>query len=103
MSSEQAIAEMFEDVFDEHGVAATVQRGAADPETVRIVITQGVNRYGEAGQVLAQVTTVAFLRSEWDPKQGDVVQWSDRNGLRTGVLTAEKYDNGFRSEVVLHG
>lgn len=103
MSSDQAIAEMFEAVFDEHGIAATVQRGAADLELVRIVVNSGVNRYGESGQVLAQVTTVAFLHSEWDPKQGDVVEWSDRNGHHSGVLTAEKYDNGFRSEVVLHG
>lgn len=103
MSMDDDLAAMYADVFADQGCDATVARGVAPAVPVRIVVRRGVNKYGEYSQVIGQVTTVAFLRSEWDPKQGDVVAWTDRLGSHSDSLTSEMDDNGFMSTVVLHG
>ena len=103
MSSDQAIAEMFEAVFDEHGIAATVQRGAAAAQPVRIIVNRGVPRYGEYGQVVGTSTVVDMQLSQWQPQQGDVLAWTDRLGVHSKTISAEIDGDGMVAKAVLHG
>lgn len=90
-------------IFAAMGVDATVQRGAAAPVPVRIVVTRNEARLGEYGQVVARVDTVDMQLSQWQPQQGDVVAWSDHLGSHSKALTAEIEDDGFVAKAVLHG
>lgn len=90
-------------IFAAMGVDATVQRGAAAPVPVRIVVTRNAARLGEYGQVVARVDTVDVMLTQWQPQQGDVVAWSDHLGSHSKALTAEIEDDGFVAKAVLHG
>ena len=86
-------------LFDAFGVATTVQRGTGDAVDVRVVITRGVKRFGEYGQIVGHVTTVDFRNAQWAPQAGDVLHLAE--GDRTvQVLDA---DDGQVARVVLHG
>lgn len=90
-------------MFDAVGVDATVQRGAAAPVPLRIVVNRNVARLGEYGQVVAHVQTVDLQLAQWHPQQGDVIAWTDHLGTHSKALTAEIEDDGFVATAVLHG
>lgn len=96
--ADAAFADMDDVLFDELGEAATVTRGATSAP-VRVVLTRGVERLGDYGQVVARVTTAMFINSEWQPAQGDVLH------LVTGDRKVDSVDadDGFVTTVVLHG
>lgn len=90
---------MHEDLFDQFGQDGTIQRGAAAPVPVRVVIDQGVKRYGTNGEVVATVTVVSFMVAQWIPSAGDVVSvgaWSKK----VDVLDS---DDGYVAKAVMHG
>lgn len=100
MSRFDAAAAAMDDVlFDEFGESVTVTRGVGVPAPVRVVLVRGVATLGDYGQVVARVTTAAFLNTEWVPLQGDVLH------LATGDRKVESVsdDDGFVTTVVLHG
>ena len=90
-------------LFATLGEPATVTRGAAPPVDVRVIITRGVERLGEYGQVVGHVTTADFLLAQWHPKAGDVLAWSDHRGAHAHAVTTEITDDGYVAKVVLHG
>lgn len=100
MSEADAIFEgMDDDLFVDFGDDATVQRGAAAAVPVRVVLTRGVEKLGDYGQVIARVTTAMFRNREWQPKQGDVLTLA--SGTRK-VDTIDS-DDGLVTVAVLHG
>ncbi|GAB3755172.1 head-tail joining protein [Lysobacter olei] len=96
--ADAAFADMDDVLFDEFGEAVTVARGATTAP-VRVVLTRGVERLGDYGQVVARVTTAMFINSEWQPAQGDLLH------LATGDRKIESVidDDGLVTTVVLHG
>lgn len=104
MSFDDAFAaDILPELFSVFGIDATVQRGAAVPVPVRIVVNRNVPRLGEYGQVVTTVTTVDIPLTAWQPAQGDVVAWVDRLGSHSKALTAEIEGDGFVAKAVLHG
>lgn len=94
-----AIAGADDALFDAFGTDSTVQRGVADVVDVRVVITRGVQRYGEYGQVVGRVTTVDFRNAQWVPRPGDVLHLGE--GDRS--VQSIEADDGQVTRVVLHG
>lgn len=90
---------MHEDLFDQFGQDGTIQRGAAAPVPVRVVVDEGVQRLGEYGQVVGRVTVVSFLVAQFRPRQADVVNVA---GWSKPVASIDA-DDGFVAKVVLHG
>lgn len=90
---------MDDDLFAAFGEDATVQRGAAAAMPTRVVLTRGVEKLGEYGQVVARVTTAMFRNREWEPRQGDVLT-SPAGVQKVGSIES---DDGFVTVVVLHG
>ncbi|HEX7113201.1 MAG TPA: hypothetical protein VF216_12215 [Mizugakiibacter sp.] len=86
-------------LFAALGVDATVQRGAAAPAAVRVIVRDGVARIGEYGQVLGRARHVSFNRAQWQPARGDVVVI----GGDTRTVEAIESDDGYAVEAVLHG
>lgn len=86
-------------LFETFGEDATVSRGVGAPVPVRVVITRGVERFGEYGQVVGRVTVADIRNSEWVAKPGDVLQLT--SGART--VEAVDKDDGYVNSVVLHG
>lgn len=100
MSQLDAVFEsMDDDLFAAFGEAATVQRGAAAPIDVSVVLTRGVEKFGDYGQVVARVTTAMFKNREWEPRQGDVLVLA--SGTRK-IDTIDS-DDGLVTVAVLHG
>lgn len=91
------------EVFDDIGVDATVQRGADAPVPVRIVVKHGRQKLGEFGQVIARQDRVDFLTAQWQPKQGDIVVWTDQLGAHTRTVASPEDDNGYVAQAVLRG
>lgn len=100
---DDVFAPMHEALFDAFGVDATVQRGAAAPVPVRIVVNRGLEQYGEYGQVVARVTAVDMLVSQWVPAQLDVIAWVDRLGSHSSAVDSPVDNDGFVARAVLHG
>lgn len=96
--ADAAFAGMDDVLFDEFGESVTVTRGATTAP-VRVVLTRGVERLGDYGQVVARVTTAMFINSEWQPVQGDVLSLSTGDRKIDSVIG----DDGFVTTVVLHG
>lgn len=92
-------ASMDASLFETFGEDATVSRGAGDPVPVRVVITRGVERFGDYGQVVGRVTVADIRNSEWVAKPGDVLQLA--SGART--VEAVDKDDGYVNSAVLHG
>ncbi|HTL15549.1 MAG TPA: hypothetical protein VL251_10730 [Thermomonas sp.] len=90
-------------LFATFGVDATVQRGAADPVPVRIIVNRGQERLGEYGQVVAHVTTLDMQVSEWVPEHGDEFTWTDRLGAQTHKVDKPLENDGFVAKAVLYG
>lgn len=100
MSDFDAIASSMDaSLFEAFGEDATVVRGADAPVPVRVVITRGVERFGDYGQVVGRVTVADVRNSEWVAKPGDVLQLA--SGART--VEAVDKDDGYVNSVVLHG
>lgn len=102
-SAHSAFSRMHGHLFSTIGEPATVQRGNAEPEPVRVIITRGVERAGEFGQVVAHVTTADFMLSQWDPKAGDRVTWTDHMGTFTRTISTEITHDTYVAKTVLHG
>ncbi|HET7655744.1 MAG TPA: hypothetical protein VFK18_01955 [Luteimonas sp.] len=94
-----AAAEMDAALFDVFGEDATISRADGVPAPVRVVLTRGVERSGDYGQVVGRVTVVDLRNSEWVARPGDVLQLA--SGART-VASIES-DDGSVNRVVLHG
>jgi hypothetical protein len=104
-----AVADIDASLFDMMGDDATVQRGAGAPVPVRVVVTRGVAKLGEYGQVVARVTTVLFHQSDltiggvtytgWQPQQGDQLTLTDG----TRKVASIDADDGYVTTAVLHG
>lgn len=94
-----AVADMDAVLFDAFGEDATAQRGADAPVSVRVVLTRGVERFGDYGQVVGRVTVADLRNSVWVAKPGDVLHLA--SGDRT-VASIES-DDGVVTRVVLHG
>lgn len=94
-----AIAEMDATLFEVFGEDATAQRGADAPVAVRVVLTRGVERFGDYGQVVGRVTVADIRNSEWVAKPGDVLHLA--SGDRT--VASIEADDGAVNRVVLHG
>ena len=96
-------ADMHAVQFDRFSVPVTVQRGASAgglPVPSRCIRDDGTAQVGEYGQVIGRVTRVSFLKTEWDPKRGDVVTFADNTAQSVDAIDS---DDGFVVEVVLHG
>lgn len=94
---------MLPQLFDTFGVDATVQRGAAAPQPVRIIVNRNVPRYGDYGQVVGTSTVVDMQLAQWHPQQGDVLAWTDRLGAHNKTISAEIDGDGMVAKAVLHG
>lgn len=99
MSLDSRFAGMDDVLFDEFGIDATVQRGADPAVPVRVIIDEGVQRVGEYGQIVGQVTVASFKVPQWRPKQGDVLTI---DGVPRPVQTIDS-DDGYVARAVLHG
>ncbi|HIY72256.1 MAG TPA: hypothetical protein H9827_12415 [Candidatus Luteimonas excrementigallinarum] len=97
------LMDMHEDLFEEFGVDASVTRAPDSPATVRVVIDRGIERLGEFGQVIGRVDVASFLVSQWEPRQGDVLIWTDRLGTHTKPVESLQENDGFVAKAVLHG
>ncbi|PZO66192.1 MAG: hypothetical protein DI635_00790 [Pseudoxanthomonas suwonensis] len=100
---EAVFAGVHEELFELFGVDGHVRRGLDDPVPVRLVIARGVETLGEYGQVVARVTTADFLVRQWQPKQADVVTWTDDHGMHTKRVDSVDDDDGYVARTVLHG
>lgn len=103
MSFADELVDDHAEVFDAIGVDATVQRGADAPVAVRIVPKHGRQKLGEFGQVIARQDRVDFLTAQWQPKQGDIVVWTDQLGAHTRTVATLEDDNGYVAQAVLRG
>ena len=93
-------APMHAALFDRFSVPVTVQRGAGGlPVPSRCIRDDGTAQVGEYGQVIGRVTRVSFLKTEWDPKRGDVVTFADNTAQSVDAIDS---DDGFVVGVVLH-
>lgn len=93
-------ARMHAALFDCFARPVTVQRGAGLPVPSRCIRDDGTAQVGEYGQVIGRVTRVSFLKTEWDPKRGDVVTFADNTAQSVDAIDS---DDGFVVGVVLHG
>jgi hypothetical protein len=94
-----AIADADDALFEAFGTDATVSRGAEPAVDVRVVVTRGVARYGEYGQVVGRVTTVDFRIAQWLPRPGDVLHLPEGDRKVQGLDA----DDGRVARAVLHG
>jgi hypothetical protein len=94
-----AFRAMDESIFEEFGEDGTVRRDFDDAQPVRVVIERNVAVLGEFGQLLGRVTKASFMRSQWQPREGDVL------ALSTGPrkIQSIESDDGYVAKVVLHG
>ncbi|QDH70848.1 hypothetical protein [Marilutibacter alkalisoli] len=96
-------ADALVDIYDTFGVDGTVQRGAAAPEPVRIIVDRDQERLGEYGQVIGRIDKVRCMIGQWTLQQGDVVAWTDRLGTHSKTVETQADDDGLESVGVLHG
>lgn len=99
MSLDPRFTDMDDTLFDEFGIDASVQRGTDPAVPVRVVIDEGVERVGEYGQIVGQVTIASFKVPQWRPQQGDVLTV---DGVARPVQTLDS-DDGYVARVMLHG
>ena len=97
------LMDMHADLFEEFGVDATVVRATALPLPVRVVIDRGVERIGEFGTVAGRVDVASFMVSQWEPRQGDLLAWTDRLGAHEKRVESLVENDGFVAKAVLHG
>ncbi len=97
------LMDMHADLFEEFGVDGTATRGEADPVPVRLVIDRGVERIGEFGTVAGRVDAASFMVSQWEPRQGDLIAWTDRLGSHSKRVESLMDNDGFVARAVLHG
>lgn len=86
-------------LMDALGTDATLQRGSGPAVPVRVVVHDGVARVGDYGQVIGRKTLVDVLRSQWQPRRGDVLTI---DGAARPVEAIEQ-DDGIVVTAVLHG
>lgn len=94
-----AIAVADDALFEAFGIDATVSRGADPAVDVRVVVTRGVARFGDYGQVVGRVTTVDFRNAQWAPRAGDVLHLPEGDRKVQGLDA----DDGQVARAVLHG
>lgn len=94
-----AAASMDAELFDAFGTDTTVQRGTDAAVPVRVVLTLGVARLGDYGQVVATVTTADFRNSEWQPRRDDVLQLAGGDRAIESITS----DDGAVTQAVLYG
>lgn len=94
-----AIASADDALFEAFGTDTTVQRGVDAAVPVRVVLTRGVARLGEYGQVVATVTTADFRNSEWQPRRDDVLLLSSGDRAIESITS----DDGAVTQAVLYG
>lgn len=99
---DSVFAPMHDALFASFGISGGVQRNGVETP-VRIVINRNQESLGEYGQVVSRVTTVDFLVSQWVPRPGDVVSWTDRLGAHQRKVDKKLEDDGFVATAVLHG
>lgn len=90
---------MHEAVHAAFAVPATVQRGAAAPISIDVVVDEGQVVVGEFGQAVGQVCVANFLVAQFRPKPGDVLTV----GAVSRLVEKIRKDDGFIAEAVLHG
>ena len=78
---------------------ATLQRGVAAPVAVAVVLSEGVERIGDYGQVIGQRTHAAWMRAAFAPLAGDMLTV---RGI-TRAVEAIVSDDGLVVEVALYG
>lgn len=100
---DNALADMHIDLFETFGMDATVKRGTDAAVAVRVIVNRDQQQLGEYGQVVARVTTVDFMVAQWEPKQSDVLVWTDRLGTHTKKIQKPEDNDGFVVKAVLHG
>lgn len=103
MSFAAAAADMHAGLFETFGVDATAKRGIADAVPVRIIVDYDGRTYGEYGQVVGRATLVDVQLSEWAPKQGDVLAWTDHLGSHTRTVAAPVKQDAYVAQVVVRG
>lgn len=97
------LMDMHEDLFEEFGIDGTAQRGDAAAVAVRLVIDRGAERVGEFGTVVGRVDVASVMVSEWEPRQGDLIAWTDRLGSHRKRVESLLENDGFVARAVLHG
>lgn len=86
-------------LFDQFADPCTITRGAAEPVTGRCIVEDGTAVIGEYGQVIGRVSRVSFIKAEWDPARGDIV---NIDNLARKVESIDS-DDGLVVTAVLHG
>ena len=97
------LMDMHEDLFEEFGIDGTAQRGDDAAVAVRLVIDRGAERVGEVGTVVGRVDVASVMVSQWEPRQGDQISWTDRHGTHTKRVESLMDNDGFVARAVLHG
>lgn len=87
------------ELFEQFADACVVTRGADPAVTTRCVAEDGVEVVGEYGRVVGRATRVSFIKTEWDPKRGDLVSLDDT----VRAVESLDSDDGLVVQVVLHG
>lgn len=87
------------DVISLLGEPATLQRGVAAPVAVAVVLSEGVERIGDYGQVIGNRTHAAWMRADFAPLAGDMLTV---RGI-TRAVEAIVSDDGLVVEVALYG
>lgn len=90
-------------IYDEFGINGTARRGADVSVPVRIIVDRDQQRLGEYGSSVGVMDTVSFMRSQWLPQQGDVIEWTDRHGSHSKRVESKLRDDGLEAVAVLHG
>lgn len=90
-------------LYDAFGVDGTARRGADVATPVRIIVDRDQQRLGEYGTTIGVMDTVSFMRAQWEPQQGDVIEWTDRRGAHSKRVESKLRDDGLEAVVVLHG
>ncbi len=105
MSVDPMFADMHDELFAVFGADGTITRGGGMPTTVRVIVTPGVQRIGDYGQSIGQVTTADFLSRQWAPQQGDELTLLDDAGAVVWIkpVASLDADDGYVAKVVMHG
>ncbi len=92
-------SDMHAALFEAFAVPATIQRGAAAPVPVDVVVDEGQQVQGEFGQVTGQVTVVQVRVAQFRMAARDVVTIG---GVARPVVSLLR-DDGYVVQGVLHG
>lgn len=91
--------DMHASLFEVFAVPATIQRGAAAPVSVDVIVDEGQQVQGDFGRVTSQVTVVHMQVAQFRAAVGDQVTIG---GVSRPIVALQR-DDGFVVEAVLHG